>query len=470
MDPDFGAWINFASVSGDALEVVPVSVGGILLDIFWLLFLTFVFAIFTCGETSLYFANFSSVKSMEESGGVKRASKALEKHDLYNITFKLGRIVCVILSFTVFFREFAPVFMKIPFLDVFSNGIKSGIIYAFLLIVFTILTTLLGQVLPCKITLRDPENILVKLSFILMIFSIPFLPLSMPVKIFGDAIAKLLKIDENSKGQKVTPETILMLVDEGKEKGDIEEGQQDMISRIFEFDETTAEDMMTHRTDIVGLPVDSSISEVVAFAVEHGYSRIPVYKEDFDDIIGVVYMKDLLKYIDKTKTNAIRASECMRPALYVPESNSAKEIFKEFTDKKVQLAVVVDEYGGTSGIVTMEDLLEAIVGNIQDEYDNEIEEIEKIDDKTFLIEGTAEIEDVSEKLGVKLPDDSDYYDTIAGLITDILGRIPDKNEKPDLIVGEVKFTVLEVSDRRISKIRAEILNTDDSGIKEKDSD
>ena len=244
-----------------------------------------------------------------------------------------------------------------------------------------------------------------------------------------------------------------MLVDVGGEHGVIEEDQKEMINNIFEFDDIDVGDIMTHRTDMVAVEVTDTIEDLVNLAIEEGYSRIPVYREDPDDIIGIIYVKDFLPFIGKNLPSNKSLEDIMRPAIYVPESKNCGEFFKEMTASHVQMAVVVDEYGGTAGIVTMEDLLEAIVGNIQDEYDDEEEEISRIDDTTFTVDGTTFIGEVEELVGFEFPEGD--YDTLAGFVLILLGYLPEVGD--NAVYKNMRFTVLEMEERRIEKIKIEIL-------------
>ena len=253
----------------------------------------------------------------------------------------------------------------------------------------------------------------------------------------------------------VTEEEIRMMVDVGEEKGVIENIQKEMINNIFEFDDIDVTDIMTHRTDMVAVEDTDTLKDVVALSIENGYSRIPVYHEDQDNIIGIVYIKDLLKYIsmDKFPEND-SPKDYMRDAYYVPFSKSCGSLFSEMTEKRVQMAVVVDEYGGTAGIVTLEDLVEAIMGNIQDEYDNEEEEIVEEEENIFTIDGTAYIEEVNELVGDIIPEGD--YDTLGGFLISNLGFLPKDEDKNELQYENLKFTILNVEERRIGKVRVEI--------------
>ena len=245
-----------------------------------------------------------------------------------------------------------------------------------------------------------------------------------------------------------------MLVDEGEERGAIEESEKKMINSIFEFDDRDVSEVMTHRTEVAAVPVNATLREVAKVAIETGYSRIPVYEEDIDSICGIVYAKDLIAYIDRP--GEFNLASRMRQPLYVPESSSCSDVFSLLQRKKTQLAVVVDEYGGTYGMVTMEDLLETIVGNIQDEYDKEENEYQKLSDTEYIIDGWISVDEVEDLLGIKIPDDTEY-DTLGGVVVDMLGDLPEEGQHPSVQIDRVRFTVLEVDDRRISRLKAEIL-------------
>lgn len=246
-----------------------------------------------------------------------------------------------------------------------------------------------------------------------------------------------------------------MMVDVGQEKGVIEDVQKEMINNIFEFDDMDVAGVMTHRTDMDCVDFDDPLSDIINMSIECGHSRIPVYKEDQDNIVGVIYVKDFLKYIGTSIPKSKSIKDFIRETYYVPETKKCSELLNEMLEKHVQLAVVVDEYGGTAGIVTLEDILESIVGNIQDEYDNEDEEISKIDDSTFTIDGITFIDEVEELLNVKIPDGD--YDTLGGFIISLLGYLPDGKNQDIAQYENIKFTVLNVEERRIGKVRVEIL-------------
>lgn len=266
----------------------------------------------------------------------------------------------------------------------------------------------------------------------------------------------LKSIFTRNKKDNVTEEDILNLVDDSTEQGILEESEREMINNVFEFGDRDAGDLMTHRTNIAAVEKNDNIMDIVNIAIDRGFSRIPVYEDDIDNIIGIVYVKDLLSLIGCSDLDNFHITDFLRRVIYVPESTKCNDLFDKFTGEKQHMAVVIDEYGGTSGLVTLEDIIESVFGNIQDEYDNEAEEFTVIDENTMTIDGTTDLDDVSKMLKIDL-EKGDEYDTLGGLITDRLGRIPGPNEHPEIVIDNYRFTVLLLEDRRILKVKAEKL-------------
>lgn len=256
-----------------------------------------------------------------------------------------------------------------------------------------------------------------------------------------------------------TQEDVMELVEDVSEDI-IDDEQKEMIENIFELGEITVNDIMTHRTEVFAINQEDSCAVVIEKVKNEAFSRVPVYSESIDTITGILYLKDLLNVIGDEEKLHQPIKKLVRKAMFVPKSCLADDLLVQFKLKRTQLAVVVDEYGGTSGIVTMEDILEEIVGNIQDEYDDEEEEFRKIDENTIICKASIGIEEAFEALGMEevaeqLEDEG--YDTVGGLIINTLARIPEKGEKASVEYMGVKFTALEVADRRIVKVKAEIL-------------
>ena len=254
--------------------------------------------------------------------------------------------------------------------------------------------------------------------------------------------------------QAQTEEEILSLVEEGQEKGLIEDDTKSIIENVFDFDDTVAYEIMTHRRDMTTLEDTDDLAEAVRVAVESGHSRIPVWHDDIDNIVGVLYVKDLLKYVGAPAGQDFRLRPLLRPALFVPRTKDCRSLFAFMQKHRTQIAIVVDEYGGTEGVVTLEDLIEAILGNIRDEYDvDEEDEVRRIDEGRYTVDGAMSVDDVEELTGVKLSDSDS--ETVAGFILDRLGRIPASDEQPYVESDGLRLTALKTDDRRITEVLIE---------------
>lgn len=255
----------------------------------------------------------------------------------------------------------------------------------------------------------------------------------------------------SDRRKNVTEEDIRELMDAGEEEGVIEGSQKDMINNIFAFGDRNAEDIMTPRTEVEALDADDdTVQDALRIAVEEGFSRVPVYEEDIDHVIGILYVKDLLPYVGKELPEDLTLRRLMRDAHFIPGTKNCRDLLAEMTEKHIQLAMVVDEYGGLAGIVSMEDLLESIVGSIQDEYDHEEEEVKQRADNSFEVDGGMAIDEVGELLGIEFPEAD--YETLAGFLIDRLGHIPSADEQPQIDYGDFEFTVLQMDERRVELV------------------
>lgn len=251
----------------------------------------------------------------------------------------------------------------------------------------------------------------------------------------------------------VTEERILDLVDDVQEDDLIDESQKEMISAVFELDDLEVSEIMTHRTEIEAVEDTTPAALIIDSALENGFSRLPVYHKSPDDMVGILHVKDLLRLANDQSAATAPVTRFMRPAMFVPESCHARELLVQFKEKHTQMAIVVDEYGGTAGIVTMEDILEEIVGNIQDEFDNESEEMRPV--KGGLIcEGATDLEDIFEQFDAKMPEPApdEDFDSVGGLILQRLGRFPTAGEDVTVMWGPLTFTVLKSDERRIETV------------------
>jgi CBS domain containing-hemolysin-like protein len=249
------------------------------------------------------------------------------------------------------------------------------------------------------------------------------------------------------QGPFVTEDEIKAMAEVASEEASIEEGEKELIHSIFEFGDTLVREVMVPRPDMAAAPISSGLRTVLDLMLRHGYSRIPVYRENIDEIEGVVYAKDLLRHLHAGKENVL-IDKLMREAYFVPETKRVADLLREMQQRRVHLAIVLDEYGSTAGLVTMEDLLEELVGEIADEYDREEPQIEPVDDTTYRVNGRLSIDDVNELLDVDLPHDE--WDTVAGLMYGLLGAVPTQGET--VSYDNLTFTVEKVQGRRISKV------------------
>ena len=263
-------------------------------------------------------------------------------------------------------------------------------------------------------------------------------------------MSKLFGVSENEE-ETVTEEEIRMMIDQGKEKGTIEEQEKELLNNVFEFDDITVSEIMRHRKDIFAVDINTNIEELMQEILkeEYRYSRIPVYDETIDEIKGILYVKDILKNINKKN---FKIKNIVHEPYFVPQSKMINDLFKEMQQHKTQMAIILDEYGGTAGLITMEDILEELVGEIYDEYDDVEAEYEKIDENTYLISGSMTINDVNKLLDAEIPEGD--YDTISGFLQDELDRIPEEEENPIIETEKVTYRIEEYEDKRILKIKA----------------
>lgn len=427
-----------------------------------LVLLIFVNAFFAMSEMAIVTLNDNKIKSMADDGN-KKAKKIMAltaDTSRFLSTIQIGVTLAGFLTSAAASQNFG---------DMLSSalcgwwGVKDPSLIQFIYGVSVVLITLItsyfslvfGELVPKKIAMQKAEKISFAVVGILTFFKKLLYPAVSLLTVSTNGVVRLFGMNPEANDENVTEEEIRMLVDAGEEKGVIEESQRDMINNIFEFDDIDVGDVMQHRTEITAASIHDDLSDVIALAISEGFSRIPVYGDDLDDIVGVVYVKDLLRYVGRPIPKSATLKGLMREAYHVPESKRCGELFAEMTERHIQMAVVIDEYGGTAGLVTLEDLIESILGNIQDEYDDEEEDITKLDETTYTIDGVCDIEEVEDMLAVTLPDGD--YDTIGGLILSVLGHLPEEGENPSIECAGYRFTVEKADERRIETVRAEKL-------------
>ena len=413
---------------------------------------------FSSIETSLISSSKSRVKTLKESGD--NTYNALYE-ELKNRTEKISSLRLVIISGVVFGSFVFVKFIYEIFQDIIAksdvyvstrNIVYLSYLIGLILAVFIFYT--FEYLIAKRFGLNNPDKRALNSIKTMKIVTAIMKPFVVIDTFIANTIVRLFGIDPSKLDIHITEDEIRMMVDAGSDIGSIDENEMEMINNIFEFDNTSVEDIATHRTNIVAIPITSTLEGIKKVIVDEKYSRIPVYEENIDNIIGILYVKDFIKYIfiDELGKNFNLKNILMEP-YFIPTSKKSDELFKEMQIKKVHMAIVIDEYGGTTGIVTMEDLLEEIVGNIFDEYDvEEKEDIEIINEDTYIIKGGTDINDVEEFLNVKFEDISDY-DTLGGYLIGKLGRVPDDNERPEIDICGYNFKIIEFDDKRINLVK-----------------
>ena len=314
-------------------------------------------------------------------------------------------------------------------------------------LVYLFVIQLLCSQLPRRLAMQKPRGMARRLFPIALFFHRVFRPLALLLEAIVNGLLALFKVEVMQPTEEITEDEIRMLVDVGEEKGAIEEAEREMIKNVFEFNNMTAAECMTHRTDVYAVWVDDSNEEIIALIGQTGLSRFPVYEEDLDHIIGTLFTREFLLNLQSESPLPLR--EIIREAHFVPETVRTDLLFRDMQRNKFHMAVVVDEYGGTSGLITMEDLLEEIVGNIYDEYDpQDQQEFEQLGENRWRVAGTLDVESFNELSGRSLPV-NDEYDTVGGLILSQMNSIPEDGSQPEMTIDGLDFKVKSVSGRRI---------------------
>lgn len=345
--------------------------------------------------------------------------------------------------------------------DVLKNLVQidpatlNGICVVIVTLILSFFTLVFGELVPKRIAMHHPDKFARLALGVLKACSVAFKPIVWLLSVSTNGVLRLIGIDPNAEQEEVTEEEIRMMVDMGGETGAIEETEKEMIENIFEFNNLSAEDVMTHRTDVFSIWVGDDRETILKTIRESGLSRFPVYDQDMDDIVGVLSARSFL--LNDAAETPRPISELIREAYFVPETVQADALFRDMQKKRIHMAIVVDEYGGMSGIVTMEDLLEEIVGNIYDETDHKVEaEIVRVEENTWRIAGTAPLEDVAEALNIDLPLEEEY-DTLGGLIFNQFTTIPQDGSTPEVDVDGLHIQVEKIADHRVETALVTVL-------------
>ncbi len=389
---------------------------------------------------------------MQKTGNkkAKQILKMLKSPSKFLSTIQIGITLAGFLSSAfasdAFADKLAPVLSEaMPFL---SLEVWRGISIVIITIILSFFTLVFGELVPKRLAMKYYEKISYATIGVIKTISVITAPLVKLLTISTNMVSKLFGVGE-AEEEIVTEEEIKMMIDEGEEKGTIEKEQKQLLNNVFQFNDIVVSEIMTPRTDMYAIDIKDDINKLLEKIDEYKYSRIPVYDETIDDIKGILFVKDLIKPLKNNKKIDIK--KLMREPYFVPESKDIDELFKEMQQNKVQMAIAIDEYGGTAGVITMEDMVEEIVGNIFDEYDDEQIDVKKIDDNTYLLSGTITTYELERLFGVEIPEGD--YETLSGYLLDLLGRIPDEKEKPVIEDEHLTYKVEEIEDRRIKYVK-----------------
>ncbi len=411
-------------------------------------------AFFAAAEIAFISLNDAKIEKQAKEGNkkAKQIEKMIKSPSKFLATIQIGITLAGFLSSAfasdAFAEKLAPVLFKVmPFI---SLGIWKSVSIILITIILSFFTLIFGELVPKRFAMKNYEKISFTTIGIIRAISIITAPFVKFLTAVTNAVSKLFGVGENDE-ESVTEEEIKMLIDQGEEKGTIQEEEKELINNVFEFNDITVSEIMRHRKDIFAVDINISNEELLheLSAEEYRYSRIPVYDETIDEIKGILYVKDVLKNINK---KTFKVKNVVKDAYFVSQNRLINEVFKELQKNKKQIAIIVDEYGGTAGLITMEDILEELVGDIFDEYDKEEKEYEQIDTNTFFLSGSMTINDVNKLLDAKIPEGD--YDTISGYLQEKLGRIPEEEELPTIDTETVTYKIEEYEDKRILKVKA----------------
>lgn len=428
-----------------------MSEGSLLLQFIVIIVLTGINAFFSGAEMSIVSVNKNKIKVMVEEGD----KKAILLDNLLKEPSKFLSTIQVGITLASFFASASAATGLSKFLSVFLNKMKvpysaqlSMIIVTFLL---SYVTLVFGELIPKRVALRSSEKMALSSIGVIVFISKIFSPFVKFLTLSTNVVLTLLKLKEDNIEEKVSKEELRSLVEVGREHGIINEVEKEMIENIIVFDEKIAREIMIPRTKVFLIDKNTTIEELFETKEVGKYSRIPVYEEEADNIVGILLTKDLMMEAYKKGFENINISEMVQEAYFVPETKNVNELFNEMQLEKKHIAILIDEYGGFSGIVTLEDLIEEVMGNIADEYDDEDLSIRQLSPNKYLISGDVSLNDLNDAFHIEL--ESKYYDTLSGLLIEKLGYIPEDDEKilPITIDG-IEFKPQKVRDKKIEKI------------------
>lgn len=426
-------------------------------QIFITFFLVFLNGFFVAAEFAIVKVRASQIEIQAKSGSsVAKMAKHITSHlDGYLAATQLGITLASLGLGWV--GEAVMTQVVVDFLGLFNIELTSsfatnmGHVFAFAII--TVLHIVFGELAPKSIAIQRPVGTTMFISVPLRFFYVIFRPIIWLLNGFANFLLKLLGFGGNLNEAHHSSEELQYLLDQGKESGALNMVEHELIKNVFDFNERIVKNIMVPRTKISAVEVDSPKEELLHTIISEGYSRVPVYDGSIDKIVGMVHAKDLLPFlIDKKE---LELKNIIRKPYFIPETKKINDLMSEFQLKRIQIAVVLDEFGGTSGIVTLEDIVEELVGEIQDEYDEEKPIVHQVSETEFIVDASASLHDVNEYLPLELPMSTDY-DTISGLVGELFDKIPDVGEKKSF--SGYDFTILKKTEHNVESVKMEILN------------
>ena len=411
-------------------------------------------AFFAASEIAFISLNDAKIEKQAKEGNkkAKQIEKMLKSPSKFLATIQIGITLAGFLSSAfasdAFAEKIAPMlYQMLPFINI---SVWKSISIILITIILSFFTLIFGELVPKRLAMKNYEKISFATIGIIRTISIITAPFVKLLTLVTNTVSKIFGVGETDE-ESVTEEEIKMMIDQGEEKGTIKEEEKELINNVFEFNDITVSEIMRHRTEIFAVDINISNEELLKelSKEEYRYSRIPVYDETIDEIKGILYVKDVLKNINKSN---FKVKNVVKDVYFVSQNRLINEVFKELQKSKKQMAIVLDEYGGTAGLVTMEDILEELVGDIYDEYDKEEKDYEKIDETTYMLSGNMPIYDVNKLINAEIPEGD--YDTLSGFLQEKLGRIPAEKEKPIIETKKVTYKIEKYKDRRILKVKA----------------
>lgn len=409
-------------------------------------------AYFAATEIAFISLNDAKIERDAKEGNkkAKQILKMLKSPSKFLATIQIGITLAGFLSSAfasdAFADKLAPVLNNL--VPAISLEVWRGVSIVLITIILSFFTLVFGELVPKRLAMKYYEKISYATIGVIRGISVITAPFVKLLTASTNMVSKIFGVGE-SEEEVVTEEEIKMMIAEGEEKGTIEQGERQLLNNVFEFNDIIVSEIMTPRTDMYAIDINDKIEDVLDEIDEFKYSRIPVYEENVDDIKGILFVKDILKPLKDNEK--IEIDKIIREPYFVPESKDIDELFKEMQQNKVQMAIVIDEYGGTAGLITMEDIIEELVGNIFDEYDDEEIDVKKIDENTYIVSGLLTSYELKKVFGIEIPEGD--YETLSGYLLDRLGRIPDENEHPVIEDEKLTYKVEEMEDKRIKYVK-----------------